>query len=126
MLAVVTWLLGFDILYSLQDEKFDRENGLRSIPARFGTRGALVISAAAHVVTITALATTGIVLGRGVVYALAVALVAALLVYEHAIVGKGEDLTKIDKAFFDVNAWVSMGFFALVLVDELRRVRIVP
>jgi 4-hydroxybenzoate polyprenyltransferase len=126
MVAVVTWLFGFDILYSLQDERFDREHGLRSIPARFGTRGAVVISALAHVLTIAALATTGIVLGRGAAYAVACVVVAALLVYEHAIVGKGEDLSRIDKAFFDVNAWVSMGFFALVLVDELRRVHALP
>jgi len=120
MIAVMTWLLGFDVLYSLQDEAFDREQGLHSIPARFGTTGALVISAVAHVVTVCALAATGFVLHRGIFFGVAVAVVAALLVYEHALVGKG-NLAKIDKAFFDVNAYVSMGFFALVLVDELRR-----
>lgn len=120
MVAVATWLLGFDVLYSLQDEAFDRGQGLHSIPARFGTGGALVISAAAHVGTIVALAVTGIALGRGVVYFVAVALVGALLVWEHAIVGKG-NLARIDKAFFDVNAYVSMSFFVLVLVDELVR-----
>jgi 4-hydroxybenzoate polyprenyltransferase len=120
MVAVATWLLGFDVLYSLQDETFDRAKGLHSIPARFGTVGALVISGAAHVVTIAALAATGIALHRGVVFGGAVALVGALLAYEHALVGKG-NLAKIDKAFFDVNAWVSMAFFAVTLLDEVRR-----
>lgn len=120
MVAVMTWLLGFDVLYSLQDEAFDREKGLHSIPARFGTKGALVLSSFAHVVTIGALAATGLLLHRGALFGVAVVVVGALLVYEHALVGKG-NLAKIDKAFFDVNAYVSMGFFALVVLDELRR-----
>src|SRR5581483_7916736 len=68
MLAVVSWLLGFDVLYSLQDETFDRSAGLRSIPARFGTRGALAISATSHVVTVLALAGCGLALHRGPAY----------------------------------------------------------
>jgi 4-hydroxybenzoate polyprenyltransferase len=120
MVAVATWLLGFDVLYSLQDERFDRDAGLHSIPARFGLSGALVISAAAHVVTVGALAATGLLLHRGGFFAAAVVVVGALLVYEHAIVGKG-NLARIDKAFFDVNAWVSMAFFALTLTDEVAR-----
>ncbi len=120
MIAVMTWLLGFDVLYSLQDESFDRKNGLHSIPARFGTKGALVLSSLAHVVTIGALAATGLLLHRGMLFGVAVVIVGALLVYEHALVGKG-NLAKIDKAFFDVNAYVSMGFFALVLLDEIHR-----
>ena len=123
MLGVVTWLLGFDVLYSLQDETFDRAAGLHSIPARFGLRGALVISAVAHVATVAFLGATGVLLHRGPVFFLAVAAVAALLVYEHALVGKG-NLAKIDKAFFDVNAYVSVGFFLLVLADEVLRSRV--
>jgi 4-hydroxybenzoate polyprenyltransferase len=118
MVAVVGWLLGFDVLYSLQDEGFDRAEGLRSIPARFGTRGALAISAAAHVVTVVALAGCGLALHRGLAYALAVATTAALLVYEHSLVHR-RGMAAIDKAFFDVNAWVSVAFFALVVVDRV-------
>lgn len=118
MAAVLTWLFGFDVLYSLQDEAFDRENGLHSVPVRFGTVGALVWSAASHVVTALCLAATGVLLHRGVPYFAGVALVSGLLVWEHALIGKGR-LEKIDKAFFDVNAYVSVGFFVLVLVDEL-------
>jgi len=123
MLGVVTWLLGFDVLYSLQDEHFDRDAGLHSIPARFGLRGALVISAVAHVGTVAFLAATGVLLHRGPLFFAAVAAAAALLVYEHALVGKG-NLAKIDKAFFDVNAYVSVGFFLLVLGDEVLRSRV--
>ena len=123
MAGVVTWLFGFDVLYSLQDEAFDRANGLHSAPARFGTRGALVLSSVAHVGTVLFLATTGLVLHRGLFFAAGVVVTAALLVYEHALVGKG-NLEKINKAFFDVNAYVSIGFFLLVLADELVRVRV--
>jgi len=118
--AVVTWLFGFDVLYSLQDATFDRENGLKSVPARFGMTRSLVMSAAAHVLTAALLALTGVWLHRGAPFFGGVAIVTALLVYEHALVGKG-DLKKIDKAFFDVNAWVSVVFFALVAIDALTR-----
>ena len=120
--AVVTWLLGFDVLYSLQDEEFDRGEGLRSIPARFGRDRALMISASAHVVTVASLAGCGIALGRGPAFACAVVTSAALLVYEHSLVRR-RGLAAIDKAFFDVNAWVSVLFFVLVSVDALLRAR---
>ena len=121
MLGVVTWLLGFDVLYSLQDASFDRQAGLHSIPAKFGISGALVISAVAHLFTVVFFALAGVALHRGPAFFVAVAGAAALLVYEHALVGRG-DLSKINKAFFDLNAFVSVGFFALVLIDEwLRR-----
>lgn len=125
MVGVVTWLFGFDVLYALQDEAFDRGHGLHSVPARFGLQTALVMSAVAHVATVTLLAFTGVVLHRGRFYASAVTIVAALLLYEHVLVGKGR-LEKIDKAFFDVNAYVSLAFFALVLTDELAREGAVP
>jgi 4-hydroxybenzoate polyprenyltransferase len=120
MVAVVTWLLGFDVLYSLQDEEFDRGVGLRSIPARFGRDRALTISAASHVVTVAALASCGLALGRGRAFAIAVAMAAALLIYEHSLVRR-RGLAAIDKAFFDVNAWVSVLFFTLVAADEFLR-----
>jgi 4-hydroxybenzoate polyprenyltransferase len=120
MAAVLTWLFGFDVLYSLQDEAFDRENGLHSVPVRFGTLGAVGLSAASHVVTAGCLTLAGVLLHRGAPYFAGVAIVGGLLVWEHAIVGKGK-LERIDKAFFDVNAYVSMGFFALVVVDEVLR-----
>ena len=120
MAAVASWLLGFDVLYSLQDEHFDRDAGLHSIPARFGGRRALAMSAGAHVVTVAALVGCGLALHRGLAYAVAVAVVAVLLAYEHTIVHR-RGLAAIDRAFFDVNAWVSVAFFTLVLADEALR-----
>ncbi len=133
MLGVVTWLLGFDVLYSLQDEGFDRASGLHSIPQRFGAKGALALSAGAHVVTLISLALTGVLLHRGVLYFAGVTVVGALLVWEHLLIhppvdpvreaGQSRwsraDLKKIDKAFFDMNAWISVGFFAATLIDHL-------
>ncbi|HEX9295992.1 MAG TPA: UbiA-like polyprenyltransferase [Polyangiaceae bacterium] len=116
MVAVLTWVSGFDVLYSLQDEGFDREHGLHSIPARFGTHGAVVISAALHVLTVVALVLSGVWLARGTAFFVGVAIIAVLLVYEHALVGRG-NLAKIDRAFFDINGYVSCAFFALTLVD---------
>jgi 4-hydroxybenzoate polyprenyltransferase len=120
MLGVVAWLLGFDTLYSLQDEDFDRSVGLRSIPARFGARYAMAISEGAHAVTVLAWAGCGLVLHRGPAFGLAVATSAALLAYEHLLVRR-RGLAAINKAFFDVNAWVSCAFFALVVCDEILR-----
>jgi 4-hydroxybenzoate polyprenyltransferase len=71
-----------------------------------------------HVVTVACLLAVGFLLGRGVAYFLGMALVAALLAYEHAIV-KPSDLSRIDKAFFDLNGYVSAGFFACVAADQL-------
>jgi 4-hydroxybenzoate polyprenyltransferase len=120
MTAVVTWLLGFDVLYSLQDESFDRGAGLASIPTRFGGRRALAISAAAHVGTVAALSGCGLSLHRGPAYSAAVVLCAALLAYEHGLVRR-RGLAVIDKAFFQVNAWVSVAFFVMVAIDEALR-----
>ncbi len=118
VLGVAAWVAGFDVLYSLQDIGFDREQRLHSIPALLGVRGALVASAALHVGTVACLAAVGVLLERGVAYQLGVVVVAALLTYEHAIV-KPSDLSRIDKAFFDLNGYVSVGFFLCVLADQL-------
>jgi 4-hydroxybenzoate polyprenyltransferase len=119
MAAVLTWVAGFDVLYSLQDERFDRDNGLHSIPSRFGTLGAVIISGGLHVVTVGSLVGTGVLLGRGVFFYSAVGVITALLTYEHALVGRG-NLSKIDKAFFDINGYVSVVFLALTAVDAWR------
>jgi 4-hydroxybenzoate polyprenyltransferase len=118
VIGVATWVAGFDVLYSLQDEGFDRAAGLRSIPVRFGVVGALVVSALLHVVTAGCLLAVGLSLGRGPAYFAGVAIVAALLVYEHSLVKPG-DLSKINKAFFDLNGYVSVGFLACTLLDHI-------
>ena len=114
-LIVGTWVAGFDIIYSCQDAGFDADEGLHSIPARFGLTGALWISALLHVLTVVGLAVLPLVAGLGWVYWLGFALMAGTLAYEHAIV-RPDDLSRVDKAFFDLNGYVSLAFFGTVLV----------
>jgi 4-hydroxybenzoate polyprenyltransferase len=118
VLGVACWVAGFDVLYSLQDQGFDRQAALHSIPVRLGTKGALVVSALLHVATVGCLLFVGLTLERGVPYLLGVGLVAALLAYEHAIV-RPSDLSRLDKAFFDLNGYVSLGFLVCVIADRL-------
>lgn len=118
MLAVATWVAGFDVLYSLADVQFDRTHGLHSIPVRFGIRGALWISALLHVATLSALGALHVVAGLGVAHLLGLLLIAAILVYEHWIV-RPDDLRRLDKAFFDLNGYVALAYLAAVLVDVL-------
>jgi 4-hydroxybenzoate polyprenyltransferase len=117
VVGVAAWVGGFDVLYSLQDQGFDHDKGLHSIPVKLGTAGALWASALLHVLTAACLTAVGVLLGRGAAYFAGVALVVVLLAYEHAIV-KPSDLSRIDKAFFDLNGYVSVGFFACVLLDQ--------
>jgi 4-hydroxybenzoate polyprenyltransferase len=116
--AVATWVAGFDILYSLQDEEYDRGAGLNSIPARLGQVGAMRVSRALHVLTITALAALPAVVSLAWPYWVGVAIIAGVLGWEHSLVKPG-DLSRIDKAFFDLNGYVSLVFLAAVLAATL-------
>lgn len=111
--AVGTWVAGFDILYACQDQGFDREHGLHSIPAALGLRGAMVASALLHVVTVGLLIALPWFTPLGWAYGVGVLLITAVLAYEHWIVGP-DDLSRIDKAFFDLNGYVSLLFLAFV------------
>ena len=118
--AVVCWLFGFDILYALQDVEFDRANGLHSMPARLGKAGALAVSRLAHVVMIGLLTMVGVSAHLGVVYFVAVALVAGLIAWEQSLV-KPDDLSRLNLAFFTLNGYISVGLFVLTLVAVLVR-----
>lgn len=120
MLAVGTWIGGFDILYAIADAEFDRQAGLFSIPARFGIKGALIVSAGLHVVTVIALAALTSAAGLGLPYLLGVAVVTGLLIWEHAIVRPG-DLSRLNMAFFNLNGYVSVVFLAATVADVLLR-----
>jgi 4-hydroxybenzoate polyprenyltransferase len=111
---------GFDVLYSLQDRGFDQGERLHSIPVSLGVVGALVVSALLHVVTVACLAYAGVVLERGLAYMLGVGMIAALLVVEHALV-RPSDLSKLNKAFFDINGYVSVAFLVFVGIDQFMR-----
>lgn len=124
-LAVLFWVAGFDIIYACQDFDFDRAARLRSLPVRLGVAGALRIAAICHaamIATLIGLPFTqrwaGPALGLGWIYACGVAAVAALLIYEHALV-RPDDLTRVNVAFFKVNSVVSLGLFVIGSLDLL-------
>ena len=119
-LAVTTWGGGFDILYALQDEHFDRLHGLHSIPAALGQRRSIVLSRGLHLTTVLALAAVGVATGAGALYASGVAVTALLLLYEHSLVKTG-DLSRINAAFFTMNGVISILFFLFVLGERVTR-----
>jgi 4-hydroxybenzoate polyprenyltransferase len=116
--AVLLWVAGFDLFYSLFDLEHDRREGLRSWAVRFGERGVFAGARAFHVGTVVLLVATGVGLSSGVWYWLGVAAVAGLLAYEHALVRPG-DLRRLDAAFFTVNGVISVVYFAFVALDVL-------
>jgi 4-hydroxybenzoate polyprenyltransferase len=120
-LAVIFWLAGFDIIYSLQDREFDRAHGLYSIPVRFGVRRALHLSSFFHCGTVLFLAMVGFSAAVGFIYWIGFALVACVLFWEHRIVTPS-DLSRINRAFFDLNAYVSIGYFLTTLADTALQI----
>jgi len=115
--AVAFWVAGFDILYACQDADFDRAERLHSLPARFGIRASLRIAAACHAVMFALL--VGLYFASahlGLVYLGGVAAAGLLLVYEHRLV-RPDDLSGVNRAFFHVNAVISVGLFVLVLIQ---------
>lgn len=117
--AVAAWVAGFDIIYACQDEQFDRKEGLNSVPARLGTRGALRLAALCHAVMVGLLALlpfTSASLGLGAVYYGSIALIALLLIYEHRLV-RPDDLQRVNIAFFHVNAAISLWLLLAAGID---------
>jgi 4-hydroxybenzoate polyprenyltransferase len=117
-LAVLFWLAGFDVIYSLQDVEFDRKHGLHSIPVRFGVAWALRLSSLFHLCAIIFLALVGFTAQMNVIYWLGFAAVSAILFWEHRIV-KPDDLSRINRAFFDLNAYVSIGYLLTTTADVM-------
>jgi 4-hydroxybenzoate polyprenyltransferase len=117
-LAVLFWVAGFDTIYACQDEAFDRAEGLHSLPARLGTRRALILARLFHVVAVALLAGLYALVPMHPLYLVGVSAVAALLVYEHSLV-RADDLSRIDAAFFTVNGWISLGYFVVTLAARL-------
>ncbi|MCJ7678283.1 MAG: putative 4-hydroxybenzoate polyprenyltransferase, partial [Anaerolineales bacterium] len=113
--VVTLWIGGFDLMYALQDIDVDRRDGLYSVPAKYGVRAALRLSAAAHALMTLLLA---VLLPLGWPYALGFALTAALLAYEHAIV-RTDDQSRLNLAFFNVNGVISLTLFAGTLLATL-------
>jgi 4-hydroxybenzoate polyprenyltransferase len=118
--GVMTWVAGFDVLYALQDVAFDRTTGLHSLPAALGEHRALTVARVLHMGTVVALAAVGSAVGAGWFYWVGVAVVAALLTFEHSLV-RADDLSRLDTAFFTMNGIISIAFFGFVLVERLVR-----
>ena len=124
-LAVLLWVAGFDMIYACQDHEFDVQAKLRSIPTVLGIAGALRLAAFCHLLMIVVLLTLpishhlgGPELALGWIYWTAAGAVAVLLLYEHWIV-RPDDLTRVNIAFFNVNAVVSIGLFVVTTIDLL-------
>jgi 4-hydroxybenzoate polyprenyltransferase len=112
--AIGTWVGGFDVLYACQDLEFDRVHGLRSIPVRFGLRRALLISRAAHVITIVCLAALASAAHLGWIYLAGVVGVAILLAWEQSMVSE-HDLSQVKRAF-DLNGYVGVFYLMTTAV----------
>ena len=116
-LAVTTWVAGFDIIYACQDAVFDANQGLHSIPARLGVPRALKLAAGLHVVTLAILATLPLVVPQlGAFYWGTLVAIAALLVWEHAIV-RPDDLSRVNQAFFTANAAIGLLLLMAIAID---------
>lgn len=114
--SVFFWVGGFDIIYACQDAEFDRSRGLHSVPARWGIPGALRIAFVSHLGTIVCLLALWQTSGLGWLFLCGVVLVAGLLIYEHWLV-RPDDLSRVNVAFFNVNAVISIGLLLVAAVD---------
>ena len=116
--AVLFWLLGFDVLYAIQDMDFDRKSGLHSIPQRFGTARSLWISRVSHAISMAALFWLYVLLSLGWYYLTGVIIALCMIIYEHTLV-KEQDLSKLNMAFFNMNGAISVTIFVFTLIDVL-------
>lgn len=115
-LAVLFWVSGFDIIYSLQDFVFDKTNNLRSIPVILGKKVALLISILLHIIAAALLAYAGLLQNFGTVYWIGMTIFSTLLIYQHLII-KPTDFQRINIAFFTTNGIASVIFAVFVIID---------
>ncbi|HEY0760461.1 MAG TPA: UbiA-like polyprenyltransferase [Acidisarcina sp.] len=116
--AVLFWGAGFDVLYACQDVDHDRQVGLRSLPAAVGLAPAFWISHLMHIIMVTLLIWLAVLFSLGYLASAGIAVVAAILLYEHLIVSPG-DLRRLNAAFFTMNGIISVVFFLFVAADIL-------
>jgi len=111
LFALTVWIGGFDLIYACQDVDFDKREGLKSIPVRFGVPFALRLAQWCHALTVASLGAVGAWFRLGWPFWIGLAIIAALFVWEHSLV-KPDDLSKVDMAFFNVNGYISLTIFA--------------
>jgi len=114
--TVFTWVSGFDIMYALQDEEFDRENNLKSIPVLLGRKNALLTSRILHIVTAAIIISAGLYGGFSYIYWIGAVIFIGLLIYQHTLV-KVNDISKINLAFGTTNGVASVVFAASVILE---------
>lgn len=117
---VLSWVSGFDIIYALQDDEFDKSNKLHSLPSARGRKVALIISILVHVATIIMVILAGFTGEAGLLFWAGAVIFTGLLVYQHLIV-KHDDLSKVTLAFGTTNGIASILFAAFVILDLLFR-----
>ncbi len=114
--TVLCWVSGFDIIYALQDEEFDKANDLYSIPAVLGKKNALRVSEILHAASALLIAAAGFLGNFGWLYWLGVTVFVGMLIYQHSIV-KPNDLKRVNLAFMTANGVASVVFSVFVLAD---------
>jgi 4-hydroxybenzoate polyprenyltransferase len=118
--GVLFWLIGFDLIYAIQDYEFDRSKGLGSMVVKYGIAASLRLAQVMHAILLCCLFVFGIVGGLGKIYFAALPLVLGALVYEHRAAAR-LDIAGINKAFFQSNAFVSVVFVVAVAADVFLR-----
>ncbi len=115
-LSVLFWVSGFDIIYALQDDEFDRENHLRSMPVMLGRKNALNLSLVLHIITALLLIAAGVEGDFKAIYWVGLVIFSMLLFYQHTII-KYNDLRKVNMAFFTLNGIASIVFSVFAITD---------
>lgn len=115
-IAVLTWVSGFDIIYSLQDEEFDKSLSLHSVPAVMGTKNALNLSSVLHIISAIFIILPGLQEGYGIWYWMGTLIYIAMLIYQHRLV-KPNDLSKVNIAFMTTNGIASVVFSVFYLIN---------
>lgn len=117
-LAVLFWVAGFDIIYALQDEEFDKQHQLNSIPVLLGRNKAMLLSKVLHVISFFSLLVVGFYLTLGLFYWIGFMCFGFLLLYQHLIISE-DDLSKINISFFTTNGVASLIFGIFVVIELL-------
>jgi 4-hydroxybenzoate polyprenyltransferase len=117
---VLSWVSGFDIIYALQDDEFDKSNKLHSLPSATGRKKALAISIFVHVITFVLVLTAGFYGKSGILFWTGATIFTLLLIYQHSIVSH-DDLSKVTMAFGTTNGIASIIFAVFVILDLILR-----
>ena len=114
--SVIFWVSGFDIIYALQDEQFDKSNQLYSLPAYLGKSKALKLSSLLHMCSAAFIIMAGFAGSFGITYWVGAFVFCALLIYQHSLV-KADDLSRVNVAFFSTNGIASLVFASFVIAE---------